>query len=119
MIDTIERMSPMTMTTTVAQMRISREIQEAEAALDTALIKQSQLFTAMVAARRETGVAAFTGQDALVRLARSQQNLLEAGGDLAKVHYRMRKLNQDITGDLSADCPGDGQTGFSDQSQVA
>jgi hypothetical protein len=109
----------MTMTTSVAQLRISREIQEAEAALDEALIKQSQLFTTLVAARRETGVAAFTGQDALVRLSRSQQSLLEAGGDLAKVHYRMRKLNQDITGDLSADCPEDGPTGLADHAQVA
>lgn len=107
------------MTTTVAQLRISREIQDAECALDDALIKQSQLFTTLVAARRDTGASAFTGQDALVRLARSQQNLLEAGGDLAKVHMRMRRINRDVTGDLSEDCPGDGQTGLSDHAAAA
>ena len=75
----------MSMTIPVAQMRIARDISEAEKALDEALIRQSSLFTTMVAARRETGSAPFVGQEALMRLAKSHQALLEAGDWHARV----------------------------------
>jgi hypothetical protein len=35
----------------------------------------------MVSARRESGAAPFMGQDALLRLAKSQQSMLTAGGE--------------------------------------
>ena len=56
----------MTMTTMVAQLRISRESQNAECALDNALIQQSQLFGT---ARRDISAGAFAGHDALVQAA--------------------------------------------------
>ena len=95
----------MSMTVHIAQARISRELIEAEQALDDALIRGSQLFTSMVSARRDLGMASSFGQDALLRLAKSQQSLLSAGGDLARVHGRMIEINQDVTGDLVSDCP--------------
>ena len=70
------------MTVPVAQMRISRDMTEAERALDEALIRHSSLFTTMVSARRETASGPAVGHEALLRLARSQQALLEAGADL-------------------------------------
>lgn len=54
------------MTTMVAQLRISRESQNAECALDNALIQQSQLFGT---ARRDISAGAFAGHDALVQAA--------------------------------------------------
>ncbi len=98
----------MTMTTTVAQTRIAREITDAESALNDALLKQSQLFTTMIAVRRETGVDQFTGHDALLRLAKSQQSLLAAGGDLARVHGRLLDINRELGG-TAHDCPVKGQ----------
>lgn len=95
----------MSMTVPVARMRIARDISEAEKALDEVLIRHSSLFTSMVSARRETGTAPFAGHEALLRLARSQQALLEAGGNLARVHGSLLELQREICG--NDDCPGD------------
>jgi len=99
----------MMMTVPVAQMRIARDINEAEKALDEALIRQSSLFTTMVSARLETGSEPFLGHEALLRLAKSQQALLEAGGNLARVHGSLLEVQKDVCG---ADaCPPDERTG--------
>ena len=99
----------MTMTVPVAQMRIARDINEAEKALDEALIRQSSLFTTMVSARLETGSEPFVGHEALLRLAKSQQALLEAGGNLARVHGSLLEVQKEVCG---ADaCPPDERTG--------
>jgi hypothetical protein len=104
----------MTMSKTVAQMRIARELADAEASINEALLKQSQLFSTMIAARQETGVGAALGQDALLRLTRSQQTLLNAGGELARVHGRLLAIGRDLdVVRMEDDCPGRGtQTGF-------
>jgi len=95
----------MSMTVPVAQLRIARDISEAEKALDEALIRQSSLFTTMVAARRETGSDPFVGHEALLRLAKSQQALLEAGGNLARVHCSLLDVQREMgAGD---ECPPD------------
>jgi len=88
----------MSMTVPVAQLRIARSISEAEKALDEALLRQSSLFTTMVEARRETGSAPFTGHEALLRLAKSQQALLEAGGNLARVHGSLLEVQKEKCG---------------------
>ena len=99
----------MTMTVPIAQMRIARDINEAEKALDEALIRQSSLFTTMVSARRETGSEPFVGHEALLRLAKSQQALLEAGGNLARVHGSLLEVQKEKCG--VDDCPPDERTG--------
>ena len=93
---TINSMTSTTMTSHVAQARISRDLKDAEAALDEALLRQSQLLSTMVHARRETGVAPFLGQDALMRLVRSQQAMLNAGGELARVHGRLNDIAEEM-----------------------
>lgn len=95
----------MTMTVEVAKLRIARNLYEAEAALDEALMRQSQLMTSIVAARRETGVAPFTAQGALMRLAKLQQSMLSAGGDLARVHGRLQDVGHELMGDSGTDTP--------------
>lgn len=95
----------MSMTVPVAQMRIARDITETERALDEALIRSSSLFTTMVEARRQTGSGPAVGHDALLRLARSQQALLEAGGDLARVHGSLLKVQRELG--VGEDCPPD------------
>jgi len=82
----------MTMTTEVARLRIARKIQATEEALDQALTLQSELFATMIEARRETGSGPALGQDTLLRLAKVQQTLLDAGGDLARVHGRLLEI---------------------------
>lgn len=94
----------MTMTKSVASVRIAREMLDAEQALNDALLKQSSLFTSMLTARRDTTVDSFIGQDALLRLSRSQQSMLSAGGDLARVHSRLLEINREFGAGLH-ECP--------------
>jgi len=76
----------------VAHLRIARDLHQAEAALDEALMRQAKLMATMVGARRETGVAPFVGQEALMRLVKSQQAMVDAGGELARVHGRLSSI---------------------------
>jgi hypothetical protein len=98
----------MTMTTSAAHARLARELTDAEVALDEALIRQSQLFTSMIVARRDVEVDQFTGQDVLMRLNKAQQELLSSGGGLARVHGRLIEIGREVGG-LSQDCPVGGQ----------
>ena len=84
-------------------LRISSDLVEAEAALDHALRKQSKLLSTLVAARQEFGDP-FIGQAAMMRLVRSQQSLLAAGGDLARVHHSLLKIGRE-RGAVIHDCP--------------
>lgn len=88
----------------VAQLRIARDLHQAEAALDEALARQAQLLQTMVGARRDTGVAPFLGQEALMRLVKSQQATLDAGGELARVHGRLSTISAETCGGNDA-CP--------------
>lgn len=88
----------MTMNTNVAQLRIGREVRDAEEALNEALIRQSQLFTSIISVRRDIGLAAFTAHEALLRITKSQQSLLTAGGDLARAHSNLSEVGTEIFG---------------------
>lgn len=103
----------MRMTVPVAQMRIVRDLREAEAALDEALLKQASLLSTMVTARRETGSEPFVGQEALMRLTKSQQTLLSAGGELARVHGQLLDVQRE-TG-VGEECPEDEKANSSGQ----
>lgn len=103
------------MTPSVAQSRISRDLKDAEHALDQALLQQARLLSTMVHARRETGVAPFVGQDALMRLVRSQQAMLNAGGELARVHGRLSDLAVEmVAGNDPCPTPAFGTLEFGD-----
>ena len=95
----------MSMNVPVAQLRIARDIRQAEEALNEALLKHSSLFTTMVSARQETGRGAFIGHEALLRLSKSQQALLDAGGNLARVHGSLLDVQREVCG--AEECPPD------------
>jgi hypothetical protein len=96
----------MTMTAAVAQARLARELNDAEVALNDALLKQSLLFYSMLVARRDAQVSQFTGQDVLMRLNKAQQELLASGGGLARVHGRLIEIGREVAGTVD-DCPDD------------
>lgn len=98
----------MTMTFPVANMRVSRDIRQAEQALDEALMRYSTLFNSMVSVRREAGLEPFTGHEALLRLARSQQSLLDSAGDLARVHGALLDIQREMGG--VDECPPEEKT---------
>lgn len=92
----------MSMNWTVAELRIRRELRDAEAALNEALLRQCALFSTLVTARRDLGGPSLLGQDILIRLLRSQQSLLGAGNDLARVHTGLLAINANEN-EVSAD----------------
>lgn len=94
--------------------RITRDLHEAEAALDEALIRQANLLATMVRARRSTAVGPFTGQEALLRLAASQKAMLQASGELARVHGKLLEVSHEVKSGLADDCPPAGSIGEND-----
>jgi hypothetical protein len=92
------------MNISVAQMRITRDLRQAEDSLDDALLKQAKLLTTLITARRETGTESFVGQIELMRLVKSQQTLLSAAGDLARVHGGLKEIGRERAG-IVHDCP--------------
>lgn len=97
-------------------MRITRDLHEAEAALDEALIRQANLLATMVRARRETSVGPFTGQDALLRLAASQKAILQASGELARVHGKLIDVGHEVNAGIADNCPPAGSLDDEDTS---
>ena len=99
----------------VARQRIARDTQEAEQAVNVALLKNSKLFVTIVEARHETGSDPLLGHAELLRLAQSQEQLLGVAGKLGRVHGGLRKIQQDVTG--YDDCPDIGRTGGASESE--
>jgi len=93
----------MTMTVPVAQLRLARDIRQAEAALNEALLRYSAIFSTVAEARLETEVGAFAAHEALLRLSKSQQSLLDAGGNLARVHSSLLDVQREMG--VGDDCP--------------
>ena len=93
----------MTMPLETARLRIARDLEEAETAIDDALLRQSKLMETLVDSRRATKSGPFTGQSALLRLAKSQQTLISAGGELARVHGQMSEIQKEKLG--YEECP--------------
>lgn len=88
----------MPMSNDVARLRISRELREAELAVDEALLRQSALLSTLIRARQDTGAAPFTGHEAMLRISKSQLTLLSAGSELARVHSSLAKIQRDVLG---------------------
>lgn len=96
------------MTIPIAAARLSRDVPRAEASIDEALISVAQLMTTMVQARRDTGVAASTGQSAILRLAKAQLAMVGASNDVLRVHSELVRAGN-ATGmlDLHEECKGE------------
>ena len=90
---------------TIQGLRITRDLHEAEAAIDEALIRQANLLATMVRARREASVGAFTGQEALLRLVASQKSMLDASNEIARVHGKLLDVGRESGSFLVDDCP--------------
>lgn len=101
----------------VATMRIARDINKAETALNEALIAQSDLYGQLLRARKETQSNPFLGHAELLRLMKAQQSLLASSGDLARVHGGLLDVQQEMAG--IRECPARGAMADQAQSRVA
>ena len=68
------------------------ELHAAEAAIDAAILQATALTARMVEARRELGLAATVGQDALTRTVASVSQLTAARGELVGAHAELDAL---------------------------
>jgi len=89
----------------LAAARIAREVPATEACLDDALIQVSTLIKTVVQARRDTGVAAATGQATIARLAKAQMALLTASNDILRAHKDLSGLAKVYAGMDIHECP--------------
>jgi hypothetical protein len=89
----------------LAANRIAREVPATEASLDEALISVSTLIKTMIEARKDTGVAASTGQGIITRLAKAQLTLVGVSTDMLRAHKELSSLAQVYAGPDLHDCP--------------
>ena len=95
----------MSMSVAAATARLSREMPEAEAAIEDALVASASLLLTAATARRDTGVRAAETHAALLRLSKLNQTLIEASGEAVRAHLQLRKLHQEVTGGTAEECP--------------
>lgn len=106
----------MSLDTGLARLRIARDLREAEAALDEALLTQSSLLSSLINMRRATESEPFLGHHSLLRVVKSQQTLLSAGGELARVHGAMKEIQKEKCG--IDECPPNKPMGVLDEQKV-
>ncbi|WP_439486481.1 hypothetical protein [Blastomonas fulva] len=95
---------PVSVTDTAA--RLSRDVPLAELSIDDALIAVSVLMTSIITARRETpDVPAARGQATIRRLAKAQTALIDASGEVLRVHGDLRSLAREVAGYDLHECP--------------
>ena len=82
----------MSLTLPVAAARLRREVAAADAAFDAALLASAAIQHTIVASRRELDVPAHCGQQALIRLQRSQAQLIAAQNDLLRTHDELTRV---------------------------
>lgn len=87
--------------------RLQQEVPTAETRIDDALIAVSSLMASVVTARRDTtGVPAAKGHATIQRLAKAQMALVDASGNVMRVHGELVTLGREIAGyDLHQECP--------------
>ena len=95
----------MPMTVPVATARLSRQMPEAEAAIEEALVAVASLQLTAATARRDTGVRRAESHAALLRLSKLNQALIEASGEARRVHRELRKLGDEVRDGVAEECP--------------
>jgi len=78
-----------------ATARIARQLKDAEAKVEEALLASSELFSTLIRARAAAD-SPHTGQSALIRLAQAQRSILDGSSDLFRVHDVMSSIGREM-----------------------
>lgn len=96
----------------LAAARLQQQVPATETRIDDALIAVSSLFASVVTARRDTpGVPAAKGQTTIRRLIKIQQALVDASGDVLRVHGELADIARETGGLDLHECPSVAQVG--------
>jgi len=109
----------MSMRIKLASEQIKRDLPQAEASVDQALISVSDLMSTLVQARLDAGVPAATGQVAIRRLAKAQMALVDASSDVLRVHGEMIKVGREYAGYDHHECPPAAHTRVKEESKLS
>lgn len=93
-------------TLAAAVARLSREVPAAEAAIDEAMLRVSDVFRTTLTARHETEVAPSTAHVTLMRLHKSVGGLLGAHADMIRAHGELVKDGKEVGVADEPYCPG-------------
>jgi len=86
--------------------RLREDVPAAERTIDDALIAISSLMTSAVTARRDTdGVPATRGHVAIRRIAKVQNALIDASGDVMRIHGELVEIGRETAGYDLHECP--------------
>ena len=86
----------MTMTPSVAGMKIARDLHEFEAMLALTLAAGAKLTATMTSARAECQASPALGHKSLLYAARIQNTLLTVNADTARVHESLRSVAREM-----------------------
>ena len=90
----------------LAAARLQHQVPATEIRIDDALIAVSSLIASVVTARRDTaGVPAARGQATIRRLTRVQQALVDASGDVLRLHGELADIARETGGLDLHECP--------------
>ena len=104
-------------TISAAIARLQREVPDAEAAIDEALIRVSNVMTTTLEARRSVAKKPTDCQAALLRLHKSFGDLLGAQGEMLRAHGELRQTGVEYGMPDEEYCPP--KTGELDTTEVA
>ena len=91
---------------TTITVRLQEDVPAAERIIDDALIAISSLMTSAVTARRDTaGVPAARGHATIRRIAKVQSALIDASGDVMRVHGDLVQIGRETAGYDLHECP--------------
>lgn len=79
-----------------ATVRIARQLKDAEAKIDEALLASSELMATLIRARASAEVVPHTGQTALIRLADAQRSIIEGSNNIFRVHDVMSSIGREM-----------------------
>lgn len=75
---------------------IRNEIRKTEAAFDEALLQSSRLLQRMIKGRQNPGIRVDAGQNAIARLLKAQQQIVDGTSDVFRVHSELSQVARDI-----------------------
>lgn len=95
----------MTMTPRLAAERITEQLGDAERQLDCLIAAQANLTSLVMQASIDVSGHSVDVQPVLLRLAKAQEGLIAARGEMLRAHGLMRDIGRERGDYLTGDCP--------------
>lgn len=103
----------MSFTVHTAAARLSRQVPDAETAVDDAMLKIVEVIATSIGARRDTGVRETSGHAAIVRLHKALGSMIIVQSDLLRAHGLMLSVAKETGITEHTSCP-DKPSGLND-----